>query len=556
MEEIILKYALQNAIKFGGKANPGKIIGKIMGEKPELRSQIKELQPKIMKIVQEVNAMSVDEQNAKLVEIAPELLEKKEVKERDIFAFLRINDGDKVITAFPPGPEKYPHIGHAKAILLNYMLAKKYNGQFVLRFEDTNPTLVKKEFYEIMQENFKWLGIKWDKLIYASDYMDLFYKHAEKLIEDGGAYMCFCNPEQIRESRMKSIPCECREKSVQQNLNDWRKFDVMKAGEAILRLKIDLEHKNSTMRDPTMFRIIEAEHARHKNKYRIWPNYDFQNSIMDGESGITHRLRSKEFEMRNELQRYIQKLLGYNITNIYEFARFNLEGVESSGRIIREKIENNELLGWDDPSLTTLVALRRRGFIPQAIENFVISTGITKSESTLTWDDLIVQNRRLLDKSANRYFFIENPVKIKIENAPQLVVEHKLHPEHPERGTRKLNSKEDFYVTKEDFDNFKDGKMYRLMDCLNFIKDEKLIYQSQDYSEFKKNGEKIMHYLPANGGLVDVEIMTPEKKTVKGFGEPLLIDLSVGDVVQFERFGFVRLDKIENNKLIFWLTHN
>lgn len=556
MEKLIHKYALQNAVKFGGKANPGKIIGKIMGEKPELRSQIKELQPKIMKIVNEVNAMSEDEQHSKLQEIAPELLEKKEVKERDIFAFLKINDGDKVITAFPPGPEKYPHIGHAKAIFLNYLLAQKYEGKFILRFEDTNPTLVKNEFYEIMQDNFKWLGIKWDNLIYASDYMDIFYKHAEKLIEEGDAYMCFCNPEQIRESRMKSVPCECRKKSVQQNLNDWRKFDVLKAGEAILRLKIDLEHKNSTMRDPTIFRIIEAEHARHKKKYRIWPNYDFQNSIMDGESGITHRLRSKEFEMRNELQRYIQKLLGYNITNIYEFARFNLKGVESSGRIIREKIKKKELLGWDDPSLTTLVALKRRGFIPEAIKNFVVSTGITKSESTLTWDDLIVQNRRLLDKSADRYFFIEDPVRIKIENAPELTIKHKLHPEHPNRGSRKIISKENFYVTRKDFDSFQNGKMYRLMDCLNFIKDEKFIFNSTEYTDFKENGEKIMHYLPAENNLVNIEIMTPEKKLIKGFGESSLLNVKEGEVVQFERFGFVRLDKIDDDKLTFWLTHS
>ena len=551
MQETIRKYALENAVKFKGRANPGAIIGKLIQENPENKEKIKELQSIIQKIVKEVNSMAPEEQKKSLKDIAPEMFEKKEKAERNIFAFLRIKEGDKVVTAFPPGPEKYPHIGHAKAILLNYLLAKQYDGKFILRFEDTNPTLVKDKFYKIMLEDFEWLGVKWDELIYASDYMDLFYSHAQKLIEEGKAYMCSCTAEKMSELRKKGIACACHAKSVKENIDDWRKFEALKPGESILRLKIDMEHKNSTMRDPAIFRIIEHAHARQGVKYRIWPTYDFQNAIMDGKTGVTHRLRSKEFEMRNELQRHIQKLLGYKETNIYEIARFNLEGVESSGRKIREKIDNNELIGWDDPTLTTIRALKRRGFLPKAIADFVISTGISKSESTLTWDDFIIYNRRLLDANADRYFFVKDPVLIKIQGAPKVTIRHDIHPDYPMRGERVMKSHELFYISKKDYDALAQGQLYRLMDCLNFTKQgNNLVFDSVKYDKEKK--PKILHYLPKSDELMEAEIMKPDKSIDKGLVEPNNIETN--QVVQFERYGFCRLDDRED-VLKFWFTH-
>jgi len=548
MQDLIRKYALENAVKFKGKANPGAIIGKLLSKKPELKDELKDLQPKIQKIVNEINSMSIEKQLEEHMKLAPEV---KKHEEKNMFASLNIEQNN-IITAFPPGVEKYPHIGHAKAITLNTELAKQYNGKFFLRFEDTNPKLVKKEFYEIMIENFKWLGIQWDRIDYASDHMDLFYNHAQRLVEDGHAYMCTCNTDQIKESRMKSLPCACRALPVLEHIQKWDQFKVMKEGSAVLRLKIDLEHKNSTMRDPTIFRIIDHAHARHNTKYRVWPNYDFQNSVMDGESGITHRIRSKEFEMRDELQAHIQKLLNYNITNIYSIGRLNLEGVPTSGRIIREKLENKELIGWDDPTLTTIVALRRRGFTPEAIKSFVLSTGISKAEATLTWDDLIVQNRRILDSEANRYFFVWDPIEITIKNTPDKQVEHKLHPDDPERGKRIFNIDGRFFLTKEDYDQIEEGKIYRLMDCINFTKqNNEFVFHSEDYQTFKEEGEKIIHYLPKTN-LTDVEILMPNKEIIKGLAEPMQIN--EGDIIQFERFGFCRLDK-DSEPLKFWYTH-
>jgi len=555
IDSSIEAYALQNAMKYNGKANPGAVIGHIISAHPEVKSDMKSLAAKVNAKIKDINKLGVDKQKKILEEKYPEMLVEKEYEEHDLFAFLGIKEGDKIKTGFPPGPEKYPHIGHGKAILLNYLLAKKYNGKFVLRFEDTNPELVKKEFYDIMIENFKWLGAEWDELQYASDNMSLFYKFAEKVIKSGDAYMCSCPVEVARENRNKGIACKCRDKKPEQSMADWKKLPGMKEGDAVLRLKIDLQHQNSTMRDPTIFRIIDAPHARHGTKYRVWPNYDFQNAIMDGYYGITHRLRSKEFELRSELQRYIQKLLGINVTFTYEFARFNMIGVPNSGRIIREMIAKKELIGWDDPSLTTIVALRRRGFLPDAIKEFVISTGMTKAESTMTWDDLIVHNRRLLDDKADRHFFVKEPVKVKIKGAPEQDVELDLHPTN-KHGGRKFKTKEEFYMTKDEFGALKPGELYRFMDCLNFVKKGKeLVFDSTEYAKYKDKGKKIMHFLPVQKDLINVEVMMPDKKIVKGLGEPLMAKLKEGDIIQAERFGFMRLDKKEKDKLLFWYTH-
>ena len=505
----------------------------------------------IAKSVAEVNKMKPEEQKKMLDEKFPGA-DQREVKEHDIFAFLGIKEGEKVVTAFPPEPSKYPHIGHAKAILINYELAKHFNGKFILRFEDTNPQLAKKEYYDIHLDNYKWLGIKYDKLDYASDHMEEYYKNAKKLIKDNNAYVCFCEMEAMRAKRAKGETCKCREKNAEENLTDFKKMESMKPGEAILRVKIEMGHKNSAMRDPAMMRIIDEEHCRTKNKYKLWPTYDFENSVMDGIEGVTHRLRSKEFEMRNELQRHIQKLLGFNETKIFEFARFNMEGVESSGRIIRDLIEKKQLLGWDDPSLTTLVALKRRGFMPEAIKSFLLKTGITKSESTLTWDDLVMHNKRLLDSKCNRYFFIDDPVEIKIKGAPEQKIKLKLHPEDEKRGFREFRTKESFHITNNDFKELKEGNLYRLMDCLNFKKTKSgFEFASTEHEKFKKDGKKIIHWLPKDT-LIDIEILMPDKTIKKGFAESGIKNVKKDDIIQFERFGFCKLDS--KNK--FWFTHN
>jgi len=555
MKGLILKYALQNAVKYKGKANIGAVIGKVLAENPELKKDTKKLSQEIKKIVDEVNSLSVEKQREEIEKFSGELKEAVQEK-KDIFSVFDIKENEKVITAFPPEPSKYPHIGHAKSIFLNYELAKKYNGKFILRFEDTNPKFAEKEFYKIHLDNYQWLGINPDEIVYASDYMQDFYELAKKMVKNGFAYVCTCSQEKIKKDRFEGRECTCRYLMEEEHLKRYEELFNAAEGSMVLRLKGYMQHENTTMRDPALLRIIKHAHARLGNKYHVWPTYDFENAVLDGLQGITHRLRTKEFELRNELQNYMQTTLGFPNTKIYEFARFNLEGVESSGRIIRDLIKKKKLIGWDDPSLTTIVALRRRGFLPEAIKNFVLSTGITKSESILAWDDLIVQNKRILDAQSNRYFFIHDAKEIKVENAPEQTVKLKLHPEHEERGFREFKVKDLFYIEKEDFKKLKDNKINRLMDCLNFRKKgNKFVFDSLEHEKYKKKPGIIMHWLPKSKDLAKAEVFMPNKKRIKGIAEPSVNKLKENDVIQFARFGFCRLDKKEKNKLSFWYTH-
>lgn len=556
---------LENAIKHKGDANVKFIFGAILKDFPEWRSKISELKEVLSPIVDEINKLSLDEQKEELKKINPDFFN-QEKEERNIFAFLKIKEGDEVVSAFPPSPEKHYHIGHAKAILLNYLLAKQYNGKFHLRFEDTNPKNVKPEFYQVMQDDISWLGVKWDKLIYASDHIQTLIDFAEKLITKNQAYVCYCTPEEMSENRNKKHSCECRNKSPQENLIEWEKMKKdMEEGKASLRLKIDMSHKNARMRDPTIFRIIDAEHPRHGYKFRVFPTYDFQNSVLDGYFGVTHRLRTVEFEMASELHHYIRKLLGLYDTTTYEFSRLNLEGMLSSGRVIREKVESGELIGWDDPSLPTLASLRRRGFSPKAMEDMLVETGITKSAgSTLTWDSLIKCNKRVLNDTSKRFFLIKDPIEITINNDPKQNYSLSVHP-NLDLGKRDFVSNGTYLIEKEDFDSFKEGQLIRLMDNLNFrFKDlDNLEFESIDYMDFKKeenSNKKIIHFLPKDDSqLVDVTVFTPEHELIKTKAEKHISQLEVGEVIQFERFGFCRLDSIEEvngNKVYnFWFTH-
>ncbi len=559
LKEIILKYALQNAVKFNGRANPGAIVGKLLKEDSNLKSKIKELSKDIQRTVKDVNKLSLDEQKARLKEIAPEMLEKKKVEKKGLPELKNAVMG-KVVTRIPPEPSKYNHIGHALSFLLNYLYAKKYKGKSVLRFEDTNPTASKQEYVDAMKKDvLEYLNIKPDKVVYVSDDMPKFYKLAEDLIKRNKAYVCFCEREKMRDLRHKGLPCNCRNNPVEKNLEEWKNMlnKKYKEGECVLRLKIDLESGNHVMRDPVIFRIVYEEHYRQKNKYSVWPMYDFENSVEEEFCGITHILRSSEFgKMRIDLQDYIKDLFGFKKQEIIQYGRFNVVGAITQGREIRQLIADKKVIGWDDPRLVTLRALKRRGIVAEMFYELALKVGLSKTPTNIDWTVISSINRKILDASANRYFFIDDPKEIIIKGAPEMQIKIKLHPEHEERGTRNFKTNEMFYISKKDFKELKQGKLYRLMHAFNLKKQKDcFVFDSKELEKYKKEGERIMHWLPKDEKLVNVEVMMPDAKIVKGLAEPSVKTIKINDVVQFERFGFCKLDSIEKNKLVFWFTH-
>ena len=369
---------------------------------------------------------------------------------------------DTVHTRFPPEPNGYLHIGHAKSILLNYGLAQEYNGKFNMRFDDTNPTKEKSEFVESIKADIKWLGADWeDRLFFASDYFDQMYEAAVKLIQKGKAYVCDLTADQIREYRGtltepgKESPY--RNRSVEENL---QLFEEMKEGkyadgEKVLRAKIDMASPNMNMRDPVIYRVAHMTHHRTGDTWCIYPMYDFAHPIEDAIEGITHSICTLEFEDHRPLYDWVVKELEYpQPPKQIEFAKLYLTNVVTGKRYIKKLVEEGIVDGWDDPRLVSIAALRRRGFTPESIKMFVELCGVSKANSSVDYAMLEYCIREDLKLKRPRLMAILDPIKLVIDNYPEGEIEYLEAPnnmENEELGTRKMPFGRELYIEREDF---------------------------------------------------------------------------------------------------------
>ena len=403
---------------------------------------------------------------------------------------------ETVCTRFPPEPNGYLHIGHAKSIILNYGLAQEYNGKFNMRFDDTNPTKEKVEFVESIKEDIQWLGADWeDRLFFASDYFEQMYEAAVKLIKKGKAYVCDLTPEEIREYRGtltepgKNSPY--RDRSVEENLELFEnmKNGVYKDGEKVLRAKIDMSSPNINMRDPIIYRVAHMTHHRTGDTWCIYPMYDFAHPIEDAIEGITHSICTLEFEDHRPLYDWVVRELEYPYPpKQIEFAKLYLTNVVTGKRYIKKLVEEGIVDGWDDPRLVSIAALRRRGFTPSSIKKFVELCGISKSNSSVDYAMLEYCIREDLKMKASRVMAILDPVKLVIDNYPEGQVEEldvDNNMENPELGQRKVPFSREVYIEREDFmeeppkkyRRLYPGNEVRLMNayfvtCTGFEKDE------------------------------------------------------------------------------------
>ncbi|NWF75924.1 MAG: glutamine--tRNA ligase/YqeY domain fusion protein [Nitrospirae bacterium] len=404
--------------------------------------------------------------------------------------------GGRLHTRFPPEPNGYLHIGHAKSICLNFGLAKEFKGLCNLRFDDTNPTKEELEYVESIKKDVKWLGFDWeDRLYYASDYFEQFYQYAVQLIKKGKAYVCDLSVEEIKEYRGtltepgKDSPY--RNRSVEENLN---LFERMKKGEfpdgsRTLRAKIDMKSGNINMRDPVIYRILKTEHHRTGDKWCIYPMYDFAHCISDSIEGITHSICTLEFEDHRPLYDWFLDELGIYHPQQIEFARLNLSYTVLSKRKLIELVEGGYVNGWDDPRMPTISGLRRRGYTPESIREFCERIGVAKRESIV--DIALLEHclREDLNKRAPRVMAVLNPLKIVIVNYPEDLVEELdaiNNPEDLTMGTRKVPFSRILYIEKDDFREDPPKQFYRLapgrevrlryayfIRCINVIKNEK-----------------------------------------------------------------------------------
>ena len=381
--------------------------------------------------------------------------------------------GDKVYTRFPPEPNGYLHIGHAKSICLNFSTAAKYGGKCNLRYDDTNPVKEDVEYVDSIEEDVRWLGWQWDKRLWASDYFDQMYEAAVELIKKGKAYVCNLNAEEMKEYR-GTLTCAgkespCRQQSVEENL---KLFEEMKAGkyadgERVLRAKIDMCSPNINMRDPIIYRIAHTEHHNTGNKWCIYPMYDFAHPIEDAIEGITHSICTLEFEDHRPLYDWVLKEVGWWETppQQIEFARLNITNTVMSKRHLKALVDDGVVDGWDDPRMPTIAGLRRRGYTPEAIRDFCERIGVAKSNSTVEVSLLEHCVREDLKAKVPSRNVIENPIKVVITNYPEErteMVELENNKEVPEMGTRKIPFSRELYVDGADFMEVPVKKYFRL----------------------------------------------------------------------------------------------
>ena len=380
---------------------------------------------------------------------------------------------DKVCTRFPPEPNGYLHIGHAKAVLLNYGLAKEYGGQFNMRFDDTNPTKERTEFVESIEKDIRWLGADWgDHLYFASNYFEQMYEAAEKLIRKGKAYVCDLSAEEIREYRgtLKEPGKESpyRNRSVEENLDLFRR---MRAGEfpdgsKVLRAKIDMASPNINMRDPVIYRVAHMSHQNTGDAWCIYPMYDFAHPIEDAIEGVTHSICTLEFEDHRPLYDWVVRELEYpHPPKQIEFAKLYLTNVVTGKRYIKKLVEEGVVDGWDDPRLVSIAALRRRGFTPESIKRFVDLCGVSKAQSSVDYAMLEYCIREDLKLKRSRVMAVLNPVKLVIDNYPEgqveeLTVQNNL--ENEILGSRTVPFSRELYIEREDFMEVPPKKYFRM----------------------------------------------------------------------------------------------
>lgn len=504
----------------------------------------------------------------------------------------------RVHTRFPPEPNGYLHIGHAKSICLNFGLAKKYGGKCNLRFDDTNPVKEDVEYVDSIKEDIKWLGFDWAEEHYASDYFEQLYDWAVRLIKEGYAYVDDQSQEEIRLGRgtvtQPGVNSPWRDRSVEENLDLFARMRAgeFKDGEKVLRAKIDMAHPNMLMRDPLMYRIIHAHHHRTGDKWCIYPMYDYAHGESDSIERITHSICTLEFDVHRPLYDWFIEKLGIFPSHQYEFARLNITNTVMSKRKLLQLVKEGYVTGWDDPRMPTIGGLRRRGYTPESIRMFAEKVGVAKRDNIIDLGLLEWCVREDLNKTAQRRMAVLNPVKVVITNYPEGQTEYLEcinNPEDPAAGTRRVPFSRELYIERDDFMEDAPKKFFRLrpdgevrlrygyiIKCDEVVKDPngevvelRCTYDPLSLGGGSSDGRKvkgIIHWVSAEHGVpADVMLfdrlfatedpndvpeggtfldnLNPDSlKVVRAWVEPALAEAQPGEKFQFERLGYFCAD--------------
>jgi glutamyl-tRNA synthetase len=561
IQEIVKRIALKNAVEYGGKAKYDVVISKVIGLRPDLRQKIGDVIPIIKKTVEEVNALGVTDQRKMASELISVHQEEQLTKQKEVLRLPPLRGAilGEVVTRFPPEPNGYPHIGHAKAAIIDHEYARIYKGKLILRFDDTNPLNERLEYYDAIKAGLEWLGIEPDIVKNTSDDIELLHTYGKRMVTNGAAYVCTCRSEEIHSMRARGVPCECRtnDHEILENLERFYNGSF-EQNEAIIRFMGEMSHSNTALRDPTMFRIIDANHPMLGTSVRVFPTYDFAAPVEDSLDGVTHAMRTKEYELRNPLYYAVLKSLNLREPILFEFSRLEFEGLPVSKRMLKPLVEGGLVHGWDDPRLPTLAALRKRGIMPEAIHRFILSLGITLADTKPPFKSLEAYNRKLLDKISLRLFFVKHPVEVKVINSKADRVRLRNHPT-VDLGTRMVSISDGLYLDQADAESVKPGQEIRLMELYNIRIEEVIRENGRCYLKVTNTGPEMKTNIPkvqlvAKGDMIPFTVLVPDKlfigneynqnnlHTYNGIAESFVSKIPLGTHVQFVRFGFCRLD--------------
>ncbi len=572
---LIRKHALLNAYKHDGRCEAGAVLGKVLGERPDLKNLVKKLYPSLKQIVDEVNRLSLNEQLSILKTNFPDAIvevPKVKAEEKKLPPLPDADKYAKIVTRFSPNPDCALHLGSARAIILSHDYARQYDGKFILRFEDTDPRLKKASliFYDLIREDLNWLECRWDEEFIQSDRLSIYYKVVEDLIKANGAYVCTCEPTTFRSHIASSKACPCRNLTLEEQMSRWK--DMLdgnyKEGQAIVRVKTDLNHPNPAVRDWPALRIVDTikhPHPRVGSKYHIWPLYNFAAGVDDHLMGITHIIRGKEHLTNAVRQMYMYKHLNWEYPVAIHYGRLKIEGAVLSKSKIIQGIRDGLYEGFDDPRLATFLALRRRGFQPDAIRKLIYDVGIKPVDATLSWQNLYSYNRQIVDKVASRYFAILDKIELQIHGIKEnLKAVLPKHPDDKARGNRELkvhqkNGIAKVFVSKSDKELLLSKPITRLMGLMNIgdVKFEgnylKASFKGLSIHEAREAEAPLIHWLPTQD-TVKIILVMPTGKKIEGLAEKSLADEPMNSLVQLERLGFGRIDSKSDDKIVIYFT--
>ena len=545
---------IENLEKYS-KVNAKSVLGKLIGTDPNLKTKIPLLIKEIESTIETFSKLSKPEFEEAHTKYTAHIKHVNKVEKRKGLPELTPTTKEYCFR-FAPSPSGPLHVGHLIPLLLNSEYAKKYNGKLVLRLEDTNPSKISKEIYKQLEEDANWATEnKISEVITQSEHIDDYYKYAKQLIKDGHAYISTDKPEEWRELVKNKTESPERNLSAKEQLKKWEEMHtILKEGSAVVRIKTDMQHKNPAIRDWPAFRITEEEHPLVGKKYRVWPLMNFSVAIDDHESELTHVIRGKDHLTNAERQAYIFKYFNWFIPEYIHTGRINFEGIKVSASQFCKDIEDKKYTGRDDSKLPTVAAFKRRGINAEAFIQYTHEVGPSKVDKTVSYEEFMkaiyAYNRTIIEPKANRYFIIEDPIEIEVNNIPDNIkAEIPLHPNFPERGVRKFKKSSKFFVEKKE--DIQD-KNYRLMHLCNFSgKDFNFISQNPD----KELKTKTVHWLPTNEENIKVLVKTPHGNDIKAIGEPALKHIKENDIVQFERKFFAKFDSMEGDTYVFYETH-